>query len=462
MPAQTSNRPHGPKGHFLIGNMLEFMRRSPYEYFTELASQYEDIVAYHIGRSTTYLVTKPEYVHDILVKYATKLNKTGSAKRIGRSLLGNGLLLSDGELWQRQRRLLQPALHMQQIQTYVSVIDDFTNRAMTQWEIGTSVNFHREMMELTRAIITKALFDAEIDGDGKIISTAIDKVIEQTQKGFKIPFDLPDWFPHPAHQARVEAVKVLDRIVKDLINDRRANISNLGDDLLSTLVAMVDDEDGSTMTDQQLRDEIMTMFVAGHETSANTLTWIIYLLAMHPEVEQRVLNEIASIAPDVPLTYETLRPLVFVDAVINEAMRLYPPAWIFSRKLLEDVQLGDYNLKAGESVVLSPLIVQRSPRNFPEPDTFKPERFLPENKDDILRGSFFPFGLGPRICIGRSFALLEIKIILAKILPQFRFEVVDAEHVEMKPSTILRPRNGLHTHILARELSNHAQHVYPE
>lgn len=438
------------------------MRRSPYEYFTELASQYEDIVAYQVGRSTTYLVTKPEFIHDLLVKYASKLHKTDSAKRIGRSLLGNGLLLSDGEIWQRQRRLLQPALHMQQIQSYVSIIEDFTARTMARWEIGSSVNIHLEMMDLTRAIITKALFDAEIDGDGKAISTAIDNVIEQTHKGFKIPFDLPDWFPHPAHQAKVEAVKVLDHIIKDLIDDRRQNMANLGDDLLSTLVALVDDEDGSTMTDQQLRDEIMTMFVAGHETSANTLTWIIYLLAIHPEAEERILNEIASIDSTAPLTYDTLRPLTYVDAVINEAMRLYPPAWIFSRKLLEDIELGDYLLKGGDSIVLSPLIVQRSSRNFPQPDLFQPERFLPENKEEIMRGSFFPFGLGPRICIGRSFALLEIKIMLAKLLPRFRFEVVDAEKVEMKASTILRPRNGLHTRILARAMSSPAPHAYPE
>jgi cytochrome P450 len=358
-------------------------------------------------------------------------------------LLGEGLLTSEGEFHLRQRRLAQPAFHRQRIAGYAATMVEYADRACDQWRAGETRDVAREMMRLTLAIAGKTLFDANVEGEadeiGKALTTTFDLFNTLT-----LPFrQLLERLPLPASKRFLKARERLDATIYRIINERRASGEDRGD-LLSMLIAARDEEgDGSGMTDEQLRDEAMTIFLAGHETTANALTWTWYLLSQHPEIEARFHAEVDEVLKGALPTAEDFPRLRYTEMVFAEVMRLYPPAWVIGRRALSDHQIEGYRIPARSILLISPFVTHHDARFYPDPFRFDPERWTPEARESRQKFSYFPFGGGPRLCIGESFAWMEGALVLATIAQRFRMRLAPGHPVEMRPLVTLRPKHGM-------------------
>jgi cytochrome P450 len=344
-------------------------------------------------------------------------------------VLGEGLLTSEAELHRRQRRLIQPLFHQRRVAYYERTFAECAERAQARWRDGQLVDVHAEMTRLTLAIVGRALFDADVEGDADAVGAALTESLEAVNRLVYPWGGLVDRLPVPATRRFHDAERVLDDAVARMIDERR-RAGAVGDDLLSLLLA-TRGEEGRAMPDRQVRDEAMTIFIAGHETTANLLTWTLYLLAGHPDVERAVLVELANGRFDL------------LDRVLHEALRLYPPAWVIGRRALADVDLGPVVVPAGAVVVLSPWVTHRDPRWFPEPGRFDPDRWLPEAAAARAELSYFPFGAGTRVCIGERFAWSEARTVLSTILLRWSFRLASSRPVQVLPRVTLRPKGGL-------------------
>lgn len=394
------------------------------------------------------LVNHPDLIEQVLVADNKRYIKH-YVLRLLTPILGNGLVTSDGPLWLRQRRMIQPAFARQRIEAYGQVMVEHTLRMLDGWRPGESRDVAVDMMHLALGIVSRTLLDVDAGAQYSEVAEAIDTILEDFDRRFQSALPPPFWLPAPGNRRLRRAVAKLDAILGRIIRQRREQREDRGD-LLSSLVEARDAEDQTGMTDRQLRDEVMTIFLAGHETTANALSWTWYLLATHPEVEARLLAELRQVLAGRAPTPADVPRLPFTEQVLKESMRLYPPAYTFGREATTEVELAGYRFPAGTTVLVSPYTTQRDARFFERPDDFDPDRWSPERAPQIPRYAYFPFGGGPRGCIGNTFAMLEATLVLATVVPRFHLSLLPDPPVVPRASVTLRPKDGVHCRIEPR------------
>ena len=399
-----------------------------------------------------YFVSDPRAIEEILVKKADAFRKDRTSKLLSR-VVGNGLLVNEGESWKRQRRLVQPAFHHQQLQSYAALMTGAIERARAGWRGGETRDVHADMMGVTLEIVAQSLFGADVSAVAGDIGHVIGELMEEFGRvlGLSARFQPPAWVPTPANRRLRRSARRIDELILGII-DARKRSPEAHDDLLSLLIR-ARDEAGGQMTDAQVRDEAVILFLAGHETTALALTYALYLLATHPEAQARVADEIGRGLGGRSPGLADLDKLAFTEAVVLESMRLYPPAWGIGRQALVPVEIAGYSFPKGAEFVLSPWVVHRDARFFDDARAFKPERWEGDLQRRIPRFAYFPFGGGPRVCIGNRFAMMEAKLVLAGALQRFRFEPTPETQVRLFPSVTLRPRGGVRLRLVERAAS---------
>jgi cytochrome P450 len=433
--------PPGPKSKLPGGQMLAF-RRDGIGLLTRLTKQYGDVVTYKLGPERVTFLNHPDYIRDVLITHQRNFTKS-RALQWAKFILGEGLLTSEGEAHVRQRRLAQPAFQRQRIPTYGAVMATYAQRLQQHWQDGETRDIDQEMSRLTLAIASKTLFDADVEEDAGDIGAALTTIIQLFPR-FMLPFsNLLGKLPLPSNRQAAQARKLLDTVIYRIIQERRVSGVDRGDLLSMLLAARDEDGDGGGMSDQQLRDEAMTIFLAGHETTAMLLTWTWYVLSQHPVVEAQLHTELDTVLAGRLPTLEDIPRLSYTRMVLAEAMRLYPPAWIIGRRAIESYAVGGYVIPAQSIVVLSPYITQHDARFFPAPEVFDPQRWTPEAEATRPKFAYFPFGGGARQCIGEGFAWMEGMVALATLAQQWRMRLVSGHSVVLKPLLTLRPKHGM-------------------
>jgi cytochrome P450 len=437
----------GPK-QSILGALVYLPGRDPLAFFTNLARTYGDIVSYRMGGEQMFFVNDPQHIKDILVTHNRSFMKGRGLQRAKR-LLGEGLLTSEGAVHLRQRRLMQPAFHRESVAGYGQTMVAYAERMRDGWVDGRTLDIAAEMNRLTLSVVGKTLFDADVESQAVEVGEALTGVMD-TFWMMMLPFaDAIERLPVPKlRRARMARVR-LDQIIYRMIADRRASGRDHGD-LLSMLLEAQDEDDGGVMTDQQVRDEAMTIFLAGHETTANALTWLWYLVAGAPEVESRLHEEIDRVLQGRRPTFADVGALPYVERVVTETMRLYPPAWIIGRRALVDYPIGSYVMPARSIIILSPYVLQRDSRYYAEPERFDPDRWTPEFRARLPKFAYFPFGGGPRQCIGESFAWMELVLVTATIAQRWKLRLVPGHPVAPQPLVTLRTKHGMRMTVAAR------------
>jgi cytochrome P450 len=446
------NLPPGPSGVPLFGSVFE-PRGDAIGYFSKCVREYGDIVFMRFLGVPVCFVNRPDYIESVLVTQSGNFEKSKDYRAL-RRVLGNGLLTSEGNFWKRQRKLVQPAFHQQRIAAYAEVMVEFTRRMTASWADGQALDIHEAMMRLTLEIVAKTLFDTEVSREAEDVGAALEVLMGKFMRQAGLALLLPSWMPLPTTRRLQRAVRQLDKVIYEIIRQRRAGSHFSGGlqvepapvsgDLLSVLLQAQDDE-GIGMTDRQLHDEIMTLFLAGHETTANVLSWTWLLLGRHPKATEKLHEELRSVLAGRPPTAADLPRLVYTDMVLREAMRLYPPVWIIGRRALAPFRLGQYELPGETNVLISQFLMHRDARYFPDPNQFDPERWSATDARCLMlpRFAYFPFGGGPRVCVGAGFAMMEAVLLLSTIAQQFQVNLAPGQAIGMLPSVTLRPKNGI-------------------
>lgn len=445
---KTARYPPGPRGLPIVGSILDY-RRDPLAFMGDVARTYGDVADVRFGPFHSILLSHPDDIKDMLITNNRRFHQ-GPAHLFLARALGQGLLTSENPLHLQQRRLLQPAFHHQRIAAYAGVMTAYTADLAQTWHAGAQCDLAQEMMRLTLRIVGKALFDTDIREAASLIGPATSVINDYTSnRSTQVIGPLLDRLPLPASRRFYRAKAQLDRFVYQLIAQRRASECDSGD-LLSMLV-LARDDNGQPMPDRQVRDEAVTLLLAGHETTANALTWTWYLLAQHPEAEAALHAELDSVLAGRLPTFEDVPALRYTEMVFSEALRLYPPAWGTSKLLVAPWQLHEYALPAGTVVAAISYLVHRDPRYWPEPERFNPERWMPEASATRPRFAYFPFGGGPRQCIGEPFAWMEGILILATLAQRWRLRLLPGHPVLVEPLITLRPKYGMRVVVESRE-----------
>jgi cytochrome P450 len=443
----TAQKPRGPRNLPVIGNLAAF-RAKPLQFFTRVAREYGDVSFFRLANQNVYLVNHPDLVREILVANQVNFTKSRVLQR-ARVLLGDGLLTSEGSLHVRQRRLVQPAFHRDRLAAYGAAMSEAAVRLRERWTDGGKVEVSEEMMRLTLSIVGKTLFSADMESEASEIGEALTTVLKMFQM-LMIPFsEYLEKLPLPAVRRFEKARARLDQTIYGLIHERRKSGEDTGD-LLSMLLLARDEDGSGSMTDVQVRDEALTLFLAGHETTANALTWTWYLLSQNPECEARLHQEIDSVLAGRIPEMADLPQLRYTEMVFAEAMRLYPPAWAIGRMSKESFQLGGIEIGAKSICILSPYVIQRDARWFPDPERFDPERWTPEAREARPKFSYFPFGGGARVCIGERFAWMEGVLVLAAVAQKWKLRLDPRQRVEPLPLITLRTKYGMRMTAVAR------------
>ena len=424
--------------------MLPAIRRDPVGVFMRGALRFGDVVYFRIGPRRGYLLTNPEDVRHVLQDNARNYHKSPLYDKL-RLFLGNGLLTSEDDLWLRQRRIAQPAFHRQRVTALAGVMGEAARDTAARWQpfaaAGQTVDVDEEMMRLTRTVVVRALLGADLGPFTSTIDQAWAIVNQHVGESFW-SLGFTDGWPTQRNRRFQAARAVLRGAVDHVITERRRNPSD-SDDLLSMLMSARDEETGEAMTDEQLRVEVTTFLLAGQETTSLALTWTWYLLSQNPRARQRLEDELDAVLDGRPPEYPDLANLPYLRMVIDEAMRLYPPAWGFSRQALADDRLGGFHLPRGWLAFVIPYVLHRLPAFWTDPDAFDPERFSPERSADRPKFAYIPFGAGPRQCIGNQFALIETQLIVATLAQAYRLQLVPRHSAEPWPLITLRPRYGM-------------------
>lgn len=452
-PAQSARQPSSiPRAKELpwVGGALAMARNSP-EYLVRLARTYGPVVQFSIFNTPVYLISDAELAHSILVEQVDQFPKADRDVEILEKVLGTGLLINNGASHRQRRRLMQPAFHTKRIHAYAQIMVDYAQTRFDQWQAGQRVDMSEEMMKLTMFIVTKALFGTD-PADMHDLVDEIEHAVRDLQESAQFDFTLgaafPGWMPTPAKRKSQAARAIMDRLVNRIIHEYRdlpATELAARADLLAMLLLAQDDA-GNQLDDAALRDEVITLFLAGHETTSNTLTWATYLLAQPAQasVLARLQQEVDAALAQGSLGLDTLPHLPYTLMVLKETMRFYPAAWTLNgRQATQDTQLGNYHIAQGSYILIAPYVLHRLAHYFPDPDRFDPSRFAPETEKELPRHAYIPFGAGPRICIGNSFAMLEAQLLLAAMVHRFRFEVPPGHVVEPLAEITLTPRGGL-------------------
>lgn len=439
--------PPGPKGNLILGVMPEFTRDQLG--FIERARNYGDVVRMRFLYLTAYFLYHPDDIEYVVATNAKNFIKARSLRSpFFRRLVGNGLLTSEHDEWKRQRRLAQPAFHRQRISAYGEIMVDYTERMMKGWNDGAERDIHRDMMRLTLEIVVKTLFNADVSADADKVGRVLAQIVKPFASQATLKWIKDNRLPTAAHRRFNQDANEIDAIVYRIIAERRGSGSDQGD-LLSMLL-QAHDEDGSQMSDKQLRDEVMTLFLAGHETTALTLSWAWYLLANNPDSERKFHEELQQVLGGRAPTVADLPRLKYCEMIAKESMRLYPPAFGLGREAIEECEIGGYRVPAKTQVFMFQWATQRDPRYFDEPTEFRPERWTEEFSNSLPKYAYFPFGGGPRFCIGNSFAMMEIILVLATIGQRYRLTLAPNQKVELMPAMSLRPRDGIRVNLARR------------
>jgi cytochrome P450 len=452
----TRRYPPGPKDWCLGFRVAQRFRRDPLSFISDLARSYGDIAYFRMGPVQAYLINQPALIRETLVTKHKSFRRPEWVIGPLRRLDGNGLVLSDGEFWRRQRRLVQPAFSTKRFDGYAQVTVDYTRRMLARWSVGQAFDITSDMTRLTLEIISKTLFGLEVTGRASGLGDAVRVISETFVQEAGNPLQLPDWVPLRNKRRKRQALRTLDGLAWSIVRERRASGEDRGD-LLSMLLLAVDEEgDGGGMTDLQVRDEAITLFNAGHDTSAAALAWIWYAVASHPDIQDKLAEESAAVLGDRAATYADVAHLSYTERVVKESLRLYPPTWaMVPREAVEEVELGGYQLPRGSWVYIFPYVTHHDPRFFENPQVFDPDRFAPGRVEAIPQYAYIPFGGGPRVCIGASFATMEMVLIVASVLQQFRVKLASGQGaVEPQPLIAMRPKGGLWI-----ELEPRAQHA---
>lgn len=451
-PAARS--PQGPRGHWLWGTAREF-RRDILGTLQQWVREYGDAFRFRFFlHYHGYVFCHPDHNRQILQennrKYAKLPNPTTGLLV---PLVGYGLLTNDGESWLRQRRLAQPAFHRRQIAEFSKIMTSATQATLDGWATasrsGERLDFNEEMARLTLEIVGKSLFSVDLTREAETVGTAFTAVNRQFREYSSHPFGIwlmnMTWLPRTRRFMR--NVALLDKVVNGIVEERRrlraARTGGEAGDLLYLLMDARDEESGEGMSDRQLRDEVMTLMLAGHETTSNALTWAVYLLSQHPEVRSRLEEEVDRVLAGRTPTFEDVAHLSYTTMVLEEAMRLYPPAYAVTRVTVEEDVVGGLHVEKGAIITISPYLTHRHPAFWEDPERFDPQRFSAEQKAARPRYAYIPFGGGPRMCIGNNFAMTEATLILAMIVQRYQVDHVGGDTVELEPLITLRPRHGL-------------------
>ena len=441
--------PPGPRRIIPLSGLFAY-RKGPLPFFQNLAAQYGDISYFRLGPQEAFFFNHPDYIKDVLVTNHQNFHK-GLALQRAKRLLGEGLLTSEGEFHRRQRRLAQPAFHRARIASYAGVMTDYASQTRERWRDGDTLDMSEEMMRLTLGIVGKTLFDADVVSDAQEVGEAMTVVMDLFNT-ITIPFfELLQKLPLPQLRRFDNAKARLDAIIYRLIEERRRSGEDRGDLLSMLLLAQDTEGDGGAMTDEQLRDEVMTIFLAGHETTANALTWTWYLLSQNPEAEAKLHQELDGVLGGRLPTFADVPQLKYTEMVLAESMRLYPPAWALGRLAMTECEIGGYVVPPKSLVLMSQFVMHRDPRYFPEPLRFDPDRWTAEARDSRPQFSYFPFGGGPRRCIGEGFAWMEGILLIATLAQHWQMRLVPNHPVALKPVITLRPKHGMRMTLTSRQ-----------
>ena len=434
--------PPSPKGLPIVGNALQF-KSNPLQFLRDVQRMYPRMATVYVCKEPLIFCFRPEHVRAILVENPRKFVKPnrGGAKLNLRLLLGDGLLTIDGEYHRQQRRLVQPAFHKHRVEAYAETMVQMTQEELATWQPYQEINIAQSMQRLTLRIILKALLNLDSPSEAIRLGDAFTTL---TTSSMRLPRGLlrliKRKIPFSSYNKRVAAKQMLDNFVCDLIAQRRTKGQDMGD-MLSMLLHAQDE--GNTMTDQQVHDQVMTFIAAGHVTAQNTMCWIFYLLSQHLTVYEKLLAQLSSVLNGRAPTIEDLAQLPYLEWVINESWRVYPPVWMQGRRSIEDFELDGYHFPAGTVFFLSQWVIHNLPDIWGDPEVFRPERWDPALEQKVPQGAYFPFGAGPRICIGMPFAQLEIKLLLATILQHYRMQLAPGFQVVPQPRVTLRPKYGM-------------------
>lgn len=413
-----------------------------------VARTYGDIAYFKLGPQHVFMVSGPEYIRQILVTDQNNFTKSRALQR-AKVLLGEGLLTSEGAAHLRQRRLVQPAFHRPRLIGYSRVMTDCAVRTRERWHDGETLDIAPEMMRLTLAVVGKTLFSADVESEAAEIGEALTAILHMFNL-LMMPFsEYLEKLPLPSVRRFEKARARLDQTIYGMIAERRASGEDRGD-LLSMLLLAQDEEGTGGLSDQQVRDEALTLFLAGHETTSQALMWTWYLLSQNPDCERRLHEEVDRVLGGRAPEFDDMPQLRYTEMVLAESMRLYPPAWAIGRKSIQPFELAGYTIPKGAIVIVSPYVTQRHAGLFPDPESFDPERWTPEARDARPKFSYFPFGGGARTCIGERFAWMEGTLALAAIAQKWRLRLVPGHRVEPLPLITLRSKHGMKMTVEAR------------
>ncbi len=412
--------------------------RDPLGFLAEVGRRYGDIAYFRLGGMHAYYLSHPDHIREVLFTQRASFTLSPLRQKLV-PVLGHGLFTSKGELHARQRRLMQPVFRKSRINAYAACMTDLTRHARDRWPAGGEIDIAEEMMHLTMYIAAKALFDHDIEGDSDIISENLEILLEYFTRMMSPFLSLALALPLPSTHRFRKAVRDFDSVIYKMIERRAANPSE-GEDLLALLMRATDDETKSQMTAKQLRDELVTLLIAGHETSANVIAWTLYMVAQCPEVDAQLHAEArALLAGRRAFDAADVERMPYTRKVVSEGLRMYPPGWFIGREALSGVSIGTYTIPKGGVVLMSQYIMQRDARFYEEPERFMPARWTPEFMERLPRGAYFPFSGGDRHCIGEGFAWQEALLILATLMERWKFELVAGQNIRPKPSVTLRP-----------------------
>lgn len=444
-PVKPIPRRHG---HWLWGGALDF-NNDRADFVLDGHKEYGDVFVSRMLTGQSYFIRDPEVVNAVNVTHARDVYKPKVAKQMWKPFLGNGLVPNDGESWKRQHKLIMPAFHKLRIDAYASTMAEYTRDIVGEWVEGEQRDFRKDMVDLTLRIVGKTMFDTDLAHDSKTVHDAMVHIIEALFDHAQTPIPAPRWWPSERNRRMVGAIDAIEGVIEGLIEERRRDGRDHGD-LFSHLVFAADEEGG--MTNKQLRDEAMTLIFAGHETTAHNLTWAWYLLASNQDKVAKAREEIDRTVGDRPVSVDDLNNLPYLDMCIKESLRCLPAVWIFAREATKDLRLGDYFFPKGSILAISPLALGKNEKYFDNPEEFRPERWTREFERWLPRGAFVPFAAGPRVCLGKQFATMEMKVVLSTLIQNVDVNVLDGFVPDIIPQISMHPgERGMQMRVQFRE-----------
>ena len=431
-PAKTMPR---HKGHWLWGGTFDF-QRNPAEFVLDAHEKYGDVFVTRVLTGQSFFIRDPAVVNAINVTHAKHIHKPKVVKQMWKPFLGEGLVPNDGESWKRQHKLIMPGFHKMRVDAYAPTMAAYTRDMIRGWKKGEQRDFRKEILALALRVVAKTLFDTDLAHDSETVHEAMQDIGEALIDHAQTPIPAPRWWPSERNKRMVRALDAMNGVIERLVSARRKDRKDRGD--LMSHIVFATDEKGS-MSDKQMRDELMTLIFAGHETTAHTLTWAWYLLATNRDKLEKAQHEIGETIGNRPIGVDDLRKLPYLEMCLKESLRRLPAVWIYAREAQEDLRLGDYFFPKGAILAVSPLATGRNPKYFDEPLAYRPERWTREFERQLPKGAYVPFAAGPRVCLGKQFAMMEMRIILGTLIQNVDINVLEGFEPDFVAELSLNP-----------------------